>query len=89
MSELISRMSPHDLIPMTAIILGIGTGLVVSVTAIIAGSIRRYRERESAINLIHELVARGLPTDEIERLVRLADVETPEKLKMRADRSRP
>lgn len=75
LQELVSKMQPNDLIPVLAISLGVGAGVLIAITAIITGSFRRYRERELAANLIHELLERGLPTDEIERLVRASAPE--------------
>ena len=83
MSEFLSKINPHDLIPLTALVFVFGTGLVCGVTAILAGNIRGYRERELAINLVRELAERGLPPDEIEHLVRLSgvDVNLPKALR--------
>ncbi len=72
-NELLSRVQPGDLIPLFAISVTFGTGAVIAVTAIIAGNIRGYREREMGIALIHELVERGLPTEEIERLIETSE----------------
>jgi hypothetical protein len=73
--ELVSKMSPGDFVPVLAIVGGIVAGVVIAITAIVVGSVRRFRERELAANLIHELLQRGLSTDEIERLVRVSAPE--------------
>jgi hypothetical protein len=72
--EFLSKLQPGDIIPVLAIAITFGTGIVIAVTAIIVGNIRRCREREMAIGLIQELVERGLPTDEIERLIDSSDL---------------
>ena len=77
--EFLSRLQPADIIPVLAIAMTFGAGIVIAVTAIIVGNIRGYREREMAIGLIQELVERGLPTDEVERLVDSSDLLVPGK----------
>jgi len=72
--ELLSRLQPSDIIPVLAIAMTFVAGIVIAVTAIVVGNIRGYREREMAIGLIQELVERGLPTDEVERLVDSSDL---------------
>jgi len=81
MTEILSKMSPHDFIGFTALVFVFGTGLVCGVTAIVAGNLRGYRERELAINLVRELAERGLPPDEIEHLLRVSGVNVPEALR--------
>ena len=46
-------------------------------TGIIAGAIRRYRERLLAADLIHALADRGMSAEEIERVVRASAIESP------------
>ncbi len=74
MSEFLSRANPGDICALIAVVLAFGTVLVCVVTAILARSIRGYRERELAINLVRELAERGLPPDEIEHLLRVTGV---------------
>jgi hypothetical protein len=81
-------MDPEDLIPLSAIVLGISAGIIISVTAIICGAIRRYRERQLAMELIHSLVDRGMTAEEIERLVIASAVEEPEELREMVDQQR-
>ena len=83
MTEILSKMSPHDFIGLTALVFVFGTGLICGVTAIVAGNLRGHRERELAINLVRELAERGLPPDEIEHLLRVSgvNVNVPESLR--------
>jgi hypothetical protein len=76
--EFISKINSGDVIPLTAIVLGILAGVIITVTGIISSAVRRYFERQMAANLIHELLDRGLPVEEIERLVVASAVESPE-----------
>ncbi len=78
LDDLLSKIMPGEIIPLVAITLGISAGIIISLGAIIAGQVRRYRERQIATNLIHDLVERGLSADEIERLVRASAVQSPE-----------
>jgi hypothetical protein len=86
--ELVSKLKPGDLIPVLAIVLGVGAGVVIAITAIVVGSVRRFRERELAERMIHDLLERGLPTDEIERLVRAAGPESEAERLVRAASAR-
>jgi len=81
LEELISKILPGDLIPLTAIALGIAAGLIITVTGLIAGTVRRIRERQMAMDLIHDLVDRGLATEEVERLVLASATEESDELK--------
>jgi hypothetical protein len=68
-------------------VLGISAGVIISVTAIVCGAVRRYRERQLAVDLIHSLADRGMTADEIERLVvasAVGDAEEPEAANVRA-----
>jgi hypothetical protein len=86
--EIVSKMQPSDLTLVLAIVVGIVAGVAVAITAIITGSARRYRERELAANLIHELLERNLPTDEIERLVHAIAPESEAERLIRAAAAR-
>ncbi len=70
LDQLLSKLLPGELIPIVAIVMVFGTAIITSVTAVIAGAVRQFREREMRVNFVRELVEHGLPTDEIERLVR-------------------
>ena len=76
-SDLISRMG-DSISPVLAIVLGISAGVIIAVTAIISGHIRSYRERHLMANLIQDMVDRGMPADEIERLAKLAAIKMPD-----------
>ncbi|HUT94090.1 MAG TPA: hypothetical protein VMY37_31805, partial [Thermoguttaceae bacterium] len=68
--ELLSKFDPDEIIGLSAVVLGISAGIIISVTAIICGAVRRYRERLLAADLIHSLADRGMSAEEIERVVR-------------------
>ena len=78
--EYISKIMPGDVIAVTAIALGILAGVIIAVTAIITCAVRRYFERQMARTLIHELLDRGLPSPEVERLVMASAIESPEEI---------
>jgi hypothetical protein len=80
LSELITKFQPDELIGLVAVVLGIPAGVIFLVTAIVSGHIRRYRERQLAADLIHDLADRGMSAEEIERVVRASAIETPEDL---------
>ncbi|MFH1921734.1 MAG: hypothetical protein ABIP48_17865 [Planctomycetota bacterium] len=73
--EFLSKVPAGDVFPVIAVILGILAGVIISVTAIVSGQVRRFRERQLAMDLIHDLADRGMPSDEIERLVRASEVK--------------
>lgn len=81
MNQILPMVTQQNLIPLVAIVLSAGTGLVIAVTAIITGNIRGYREREIALNLIRELLERGLSPDEIARLLQTSGVNARDALK--------
>ena len=88
LEELVSKIHPGDLVGLAAVVLGILAGVVITVTAVVVGSIRRYRERKMTIGLVQDLLDRGLAPDEIERLVVASGGENPGDLRAKA-RSRP
>ena len=65
MSELLSRMNPGEFIGLTAVVLGCLTGM----SAIIGGFWYGARKAEAETNLKRELLAAGMPADDIERVV--------------------
>jgi hypothetical protein len=73
--NLINRSKPDEFI---ALVLIFGGGMVVALTAIIGGLIYKFRKREAVINLKHEMIARGMSVDEIERVLK-AGGESDEK----------
>ena len=81
LTELISKFDPDEFIGLAAVVLGISAGIIISVTAVICGAIRRYRERQLAADLIHSLADRGMSAEEIERLVRASAVGEPQDLR--------
>ncbi len=81
LEELVSKIHPNDLVGLAAVVLGILAGLLITVTAIVAGSVRRYRERKMTIALVQDLLDRGLAPDEVERLVVASGGADPADLK--------
>jgi len=76
--ELLSKFDPDEIIGLSAVVLGISAGIIISVTAIICGAVRRYRERQLAADLIHALAERGMSAEEIERVVQASALESPD-----------
>src|SRR5690242_2813718 len=74
--SLINRSKPDDFL---ALVLIFGGSAVVGLTAIILTFIYKSRAREADINLKHEMLARGMSADEIERV--LAATSSPKDLK--------
>jgi hypothetical protein len=64
--SLINRSKPDEFI---ALVLIFGGSLVVAVIAIVGGFIYHFRKREAENNLKHEMIARGMSADEIERVL--------------------
>jgi hypothetical protein len=77
LSELLSKMGPGQLIGLTAVVFGISAWVIISLTAIICGTVSRYRRRQLAADLIHDLADRGMSAEEIERLLRASANEVP------------
>ena len=66
MIETVSQWDPSKLIPLVAIV----TGALIAITAIISGQWRRIRQAEIDAALKQEMLNRGMPAEEIERVVR-------------------
>lgn len=80
LQELFSKFDPDEIIALSAVVLGISAGIIISVTAIICGAVRRYRERQLAADLIHALADRGMSAEEIERVVQASAIMSPDDL---------
>jgi hypothetical protein len=63
------RMSPQDIIPLVAITLGIGGGVLVALTAIIVGTWRKARDRKLVASLIQDMLDRNMTAGEIEQVM--------------------
>jgi hypothetical protein len=66
MIETVSQWDRGTLIPLVAIV----TGALIAITAIISGQWRRIRQAEIDAALKQEMLNRGMPAEEIERVVR-------------------
>ena len=74
--DLINRSKADDLV---ALVLIFGGSVVVGLVAIILTFIYKSRAREADMNLKHEMLARGMSADEIEKV--LAATSSPTDLK--------
>ena len=54
------RMMPQDIIPVVAITLGIGGGVLIALTAIIVGNWRKVRDRKLVASLIQDMLDRNM-----------------------------
>jgi Na+-transporting methylmalonyl-CoA/oxaloacetate decarboxylase gamma subunit len=64
--NLINRSKPDEFI---ALVLIFGGSMLVAIIAIVGSFIYHFRKREAEINLKHEMIARGMSADEIERVL--------------------
>jgi hypothetical protein len=64
--NLINRSDPQAVILFTLLF---GGGLIVGLVATICGFIHNFRKHESEMNLKHEMIARGMSAEEIERVL--------------------
>jgi hypothetical protein len=71
--NLINRSKPDEFI---ALVLIFGGSMVVAIIAIIASFVYHFRKREAEINLKHEMIARGMSADEIERVLSATSSQT-------------
>ena len=60
---------PSDLIPILAITLGIGGGVIVALTSIIATNWRRVRDRKVVASLIQDMLDRNMSAVEIQQVM--------------------
>ena len=63
------RMMPQDIIPVIAITLGIGGGVLVALTAIIVGNWRKVRDRKLVASLIQDMLDRNMSAGEIQQVM--------------------
>jgi hypothetical protein len=70
--NLINRAEPEGAI---ALVLIFGGGFVIAIVSIVSAFIYNSRKRDAETNLKHEMIARGMSADEIERV--LAANSTP------------
>ena len=74
--NLINRSRPDEFI---ALVLIFGGSMLVAIIAIVGGFIYHHRKREAEINLKHEMIARGMSADEIERVLAAHSESSPKK----------
>jgi hypothetical protein len=60
---------PHDIIPVIAVTLGIGGGVLIALTAIIMGNWRRVRDRKIVASLIQDMLDRNMSAVEIQQVM--------------------
>jgi hypothetical protein len=72
--QLMSRLSPVELLPILVLsVLGL-TGVLIAVPAILAAQWRLHRKSQGLIQLKREMVRRGMSAGEIERVIRATGV---------------
>ena len=69
MQEMIGRMNPGEFIGFVAMSGGMVIGLLIALSAILGGYWYNARRVEAETALKRELVAAGLPAEDIERIV--------------------
>ena len=69
MEELLHRISGGDIIPILAIVMIFGSGLIVSLTAIIGRIVYRIRSDATAAQLKQDMLDRGMTADEIKTVL--------------------
>ena len=74
--NLINRSKPDDFL---ALVLIFGGSAVVGLVAIILTFIYKSRKREAEINLKHEMIARGMSAEEIEKVLTATSTHQSEK----------
>jgi hypothetical protein len=66
---LIHLVNRADPVAIVALLLIFGGSAVVAVIAIVFSFTYSWRKREAELNLKHEMIARGMSADEIERVL--------------------
>jgi hypothetical protein len=74
--NLINRSRPDEFI---ALVLIFGGSMLVAIIAIVGSFIYHHRKHEAEINLKHEMIARGMSADEIERVLAARSESNPKK----------
>ncbi len=86
LEELLSKLGRNEVMPLIISVVAILSGVIIAMTAIIAGIFRQHRQQQLSVTLMHDLLERGLPTEEIERLLLasgLGDADVAKKMKKR------
>jgi len=68
-APLLERINPSDIIPIIAVSLGIGGGVIIALTAIIVGNWRKARDRRLVASLIQDMLDRNMTAAEIEQVM--------------------
>ncbi|MHB0959954.1 MAG: hypothetical protein ACYC6N_23125 [Pirellulaceae bacterium] len=68
-APLLERISPHDIIPVIAITLTLGGGVLIALTAIILGTWRKARDRKIVASLIQDMLDRNMSAAEIQQIM--------------------
>ena len=75
MVEILSRLSPGELPVVLCLGLLAVVACVIGVAGIVAGSLRRYRERKLATSVVLEMLNRRMPFDQIRDVILAMDME--------------
>ena len=75
MVEILSRLSPGELPVVLCLGLLAVVVCVIGVVRIVAGSLRRYRERKLATSVVLEMLNRRMPFDQIRDVILAMDME--------------
>ena len=75
MVDLLSRLSPAELPVVLCLGLLAVVVCVIGVARIVAGSLRRYRERKLATSVVLEMLNRRMPFDQIRDVILAMDME--------------
>jgi hypothetical protein len=74
MSELLSRIPSRDLLPILFLGTAILAGGIVAIACMLTVAWSRHRARELNASIIESMLAQGLSADEIERVLKAADL---------------
>jgi hypothetical protein len=75
MADILSRLSPAELPVVLCLGLLAVVVCVIGVARIVAGSLRRYRERQLATSVVLEMLNRQMPFDQIRDVILAMDME--------------
>ena len=69
MYDILSNMPTHEIAPLLIAVVAAVTGTVISVTAIVAVQLRKYRQSEIDAGLKQDMLNRGMPAHEIAQVM--------------------
>ncbi len=68
-ASMFERIMPSDILPIIAVTLGVGGGVLIAMTAIILGFWRRARDRKIVASLIQDMLDRNMSAVEIQQIM--------------------